>query len=226
VFLRFLTLIKELLMKSMMPAFALFLLSLAVSPPLRAQSSAQGSVRFMMEDGLIKTVELSVSKDERGTTTGSLTFSDEAKVPDTNDPENPAESFALFVTAKLDDSTFDKNRALLSGTILDSSHRTYIGKRVQLLVEDNGVDPKVPDLLAWTFCIWRPGGWVPSDAELSRDDGAFLRWWATDAERKDDVGIPSADLIPREGASCPAWPLWSYTFDQFLRWEGDIVVQP
>jgi hypothetical protein len=42
----------ELVMKKVMPVFASFLLSLVVSLPVQAQSSARGSVRFMMEDGL------------------------------------------------------------------------------------------------------------------------------------------------------------------------------
>ena len=211
-------------MKSTTPTFALILLSLAT--PIHAQSSARGSVRFVMRDGLSKTVEFSASKDDKGTTTGSLTFSDEAKIPDTDDPDSPADGFALSLKAQLDDSTFEKNRAILSGTVLDSSHRTYIGKRVQFVVEDNGADPKVPDQLTWMFCGGRAGGWIPSDAERRDDDGAFLSWWATDAERDDDVGIPSVDLLPKEGASCPAWPIWSYTFADLLKWEGDIIVEP
>jgi hypothetical protein len=211
-------------MKSTPPIFALILLSLAT--PVHAQSSARGSVRFVMQDGLSKTVEFSASRDEKGTTTGSLTFSDEARIPDSDDPEGGGDSFALSFKAQLDDSTFEKNRAILSGTILDSSHKTYIGKRVQFVVEDNGVDPKVPDQLTWIFCGWRAGGWIPSDAELAYDDGAYLHWWATDAERKDDVGIPSVDLLPKEGASCTVWPIWSYTFADLLKWEGDIIVEP
>lgn len=211
-------------MKSLTPIFALILLSLAT--PIHALSSARGSIRFVMADGLSKTVEFEASKDEKGTTTGSLTFSDEAKVPDSDDPEGHGDSFALSLKAQLDDSTFEKNRAILSGTVLDSSHKTYIGKRVQLVVEDNGIDPKVPDQFHWMFCGWRAGGWIPSDAELAYDDGAYLSWWATDAERKDDVGIPSVNLLPKEGAFCPVLPIWAYTFADLYKWEGDIIVEP
>lgn len=211
-------------MKSMLPIFAVFLLGL--STPVHALSTARGSARFVMQDRLSKTVEFSVSKDERGTTTGSLTFSDEARIPDTDDPEDNADGFALSYKAEIDDSTFEKNRAILTGTVIDSTHRTYIGKRVQFVIEDNGVDPKIPDQLTWMLCAWRAGGWIPSDAERDYDDGAYLRWWATDAERDDDVGIPSVDLLPKETVSCPVWPLWSYTFADILKWEGDIIVEP
>jgi hypothetical protein len=211
-------------MKSMTPIFALILLSLAT--PIHALSSARGSIRFVMEDGLSKTVEFEASKDEKGTTTGSLTFNDEARVPDSDDPEGSGDSFTLSLKAQLDDSTFEKNRAILSGAILDSNHKTYIGKRVQIVVEDNGLDPKVPDQFNWIFCGWRAGGWIPSDAELAYDDGAYLSWWATDAERKDDVGIPSVNLLPKEGAFCPVFPIWLYTFADLQKWEGDIIVEP
>lgn len=208
-----------------MVSLGLFLLCL-VAPPLHALSSARGSVRFVMQDGLTKTVEFSASKDEKGTTTGSLSFSDEAKVPDTDNPEDPADSFSLYLKADLDDSTFEKNRAILSGTILDSSHKTYIGKRVQFVVEDNGIDPKVPDQVLWMFCSRKAGGWIPSDAERPYDDGAYLHWWATDAERDDDVGIPSVDLLPKEEVSCPVWPIWTYTFADLFKFEGDIIIEP
>jgi hypothetical protein len=211
-------------MKSMTPIFALILLSLGT--PIHALSSARGSVRFVTEDGLSKTVEFSASKDEKGTTTGSLTFSDEARIPDSDDPEGRGDSFTLSLKAQLDDSTFEKNRAILNGTVLDSSHKTYIGKRVQFVVEDNGIDPRVPDQIHWMFCGWKAGGWIPSDAELNYDDGAYLSWWATDAERKDDVGIPSVNLLPKEGAFCPVLPIWLYTFADLYKWEGDIIVEP
>jgi hypothetical protein len=208
-----------------MTSLGLFLLCF-VAPPLHALSSARGSFRFVMEDGLSKTVEFSASKDEKGTTAGSLTFSDEAKILDSDDPEAPGDSFALYLKAQIDDSTFEKNRAILSGTILDSSHKTYIGQRVQFVVEDNGTDPKVPDQVTWLFCGRSAGGWIPSDAERNYDDGAYLRWWATDAERDDDVGIPSVDLLPKEGVFCPVWPIWSYVFANVEKWEGDIIVEP
>jgi hypothetical protein len=211
-------------MKRKMLFFALILLGLTM--PIQAQPSAQGSVRFILDDGQTKTVEFSASKDEKGTTTGSLAFSDEAKLPDSDDPEGSGDSFALSFKAQLDDSTFEKNRAILGGTILDSNHKTYIGKRVQFVLEDNGVDPKVPDQLTWIFCGQKAGGWIPSDAELKYDDGAYLHWWATDAERDDDVGIPSVDLLPKEGASCPVLPIWSYIFADLQKWEGDLIVEP
>src|SRR5690242_11062838 len=54
---------------------ALFLLSIATLQPAVAQtagSSASGSYRFTLEDGLVRSLEFDASTDERGTTTGKM----------------------------------------------------------------------------------------------------------------------------------------------------------
>ena len=214
-------------MKSMgfASVFALFLLSLT-TPRLATAQSASGTYRFLLEDDLTKYVELDARTDERGVTTGLMTFVDEARIPDVDDAEDPGAGDApreFYIKAELDGLTVDKNRALMSGTIRDSSHKTYIGRWVQLVVEDNG---REPDRLTWWFCRPTSGTWIPSDAELAFDDGAYWRWWATDAERKDDVGIPSKNLLPSEERGCQVYPLSLYSFAEILKWEGDIIVQP
>lgn len=205
--------------------FALLLLSFT-TPQLATAQSASGTYRFLLEDDLTKSVELDARTDERGVTTGFMSFVDAAKIPDVDDPEDPRAGEAppeLSIKAELDSLTVEKNRALMSGIIRDSSHRTYIGKWVQLVVEDNG---REPDKLTWWFCAPPAGSWIPSDAERKDDDGAYLRWWATDAERKDDVGIPSKNLLPSEEKACQVYPLWLYSFAEILKWEGDIIVKP
>ena len=123
----------------------------------------------------------------------------------------------------LDTMTIEKNRAIISGIVRDSSYSSYIGKFVQLVIEDNdGVE--VPDKLVWTFCEQQPGGWIPQDAEDPNDRGAFMSWWATDAERKDDVGIPSPNLIPGNLKSCQVYPLQIYEFASMLKWDGAITI--
>lgn len=208
---------------------ALLVLSFAAPRLASAQSSARGSYRFILEDDLIKSVDFEASTDGKGFTTGQMTFTDEAKLADVDDPEDPRAGDPppqFYIKATLDGMTVEKNRALMSGTVQDSSHKTYIGKWVQLVVEDNGNNLDVPDHLTWTFCQPQRQGWVPSDAELDRDDGAYWSWWATDAERKDDVGIPSPSLLPKEETGCPVRSLWSYSFANVSKWDGDIVVQP
>lgn len=211
---------------------SLFLLSFATPQPAVAQTSgpfAGGTYRFLWEDGETRYVELDARTDERGTTTGQMTFVDPAKIPDVDDDGDPVPRDTppeFYIRAELDGLTIEKNRAVMSGTILDSSHRTYIGRWVQLVVEDNKDNQEIPDRLTWAFCRPRAGGWIPSDAERKDDDGAYLRWWATDAERKDDVGIPSPDLISNDERSCRIYPFELYELADVLRWEGDLVVQP
>ncbi|MFP5284631.1 MAG: hypothetical protein ACLGI9_02735 [Thermoanaerobaculia bacterium] len=206
-------------------ASVLVLLSLAMSQPAGAQY-ATGVYRFILDDELIKYVDFEARSDGK-VTTGQLTFTDEAWISDfdVEDPRPGDSPPQLYLKASIDSLTVERNQAILGGTVRESSHRSYIGRWVQLVVEDNGNGLEVPDRLAWRLCQPPPGSWVPSDADNPRDDGAYLRWWATDAERKDDVGIPSVDLLAKQ-TSCPLLPLGVYHFAEPLKWEGDLIVQP
>ena len=208
---------------------ALSLLSLAAPQSATAQT-AGGRYQFIVENDLWKYVEFDARAGENGSATGPMTFTDQAKIADEDLEEgqepgkgDPPPEFIIKV--EFDAMTVEKNRAVMNGTIRDSSHRTYIGRWVQLVVEDNGVDVKRPDQLTWGFCKQQPGGWIPTDSELKYDDGAFRSWWATDAERRDDVGIPSKSRIPGEMKSCEMFKPAAYDFVNLRRWEGDIQVR-
>lgn len=216
-------------MKNLGAAWIGMLFLLGVAMAQTPGPSAAGAYRFVLEDGVTKSLEFSASTDERGITTGYMAYIDPTRIPDTDDAEDPRAGDAppeFFIKVSLDSLTVEKNRAVMNGTIRESTHKSYIGRWVQLVVEDNGTDSRVPDMLTWSFCRPRTGGWIPSDAERRDDDGAYLRWWATDAERDDDVGIPSPNLLPGDEKSCPVYPLWLYSFADVLKWDGDIVVQP
>jgi hypothetical protein len=216
--------------------FVLFLVNLISSSAnmsAGAQTSgpsASGSYKFVLEDDLSKSVEFTASTDERGATTGQMTFKDEAGVSEQDvdgvggDKEELPSSF--YMTANLDTLTIDRNRAVIGGTITNSSNKSYIGKWVQLVVEDNGDGSEQPDKLTWCFCKPEEGGWVPADADLKNDDGAYWKWWATDAERKDDEGPQSANIIPGNKTSCKVFPLAVYPFADVKSGEGQIQVQP
>ncbi len=209
----------------------LFLLGLTTPQWATAQSEepyAGGAYRFLLEDDQVKSLEFE-AQTVRGVTSGFMTFVDEAKFPDTDDAEDPGSgdgSAQIYIKADLDSLTVEKTRAVMGGTVRESSHKTYVGKWVQLVVEDNGQELRVPDQLTWALCRSERRGWIPSDAELKYDDGAYLRWWATDAERKDDVGVPSENLLPNEETGCRVYSLSTYAFASIGKWEGDIVVQP
>jgi hypothetical protein len=221
-------------MKSIACASILALTLLGFAPPrsTTAQTrgqSASGIYKFILEDDLVKYVEFSASTDEKGTTTGSMTFNDEAKVSEQDvdgNGEKAGDPVPFYMKAEFDTLTVEKNRALMSGIIRDSSHAGYIGRWVQLVVEDNIDNREVPDKLVWQFCQPQAGGWIPSDYEVSGDRGAWMSWWATDFEQKGDVGIPSKSLIPDEKRRCEVLPLRAYAFADLKRWDGDIQVLP
>lgn len=208
---------------------ALFLICLATPWSSRARvslPSASGTYRFVLEDELTKQVEFAATWDERGTTTGQLTYTDEARIseqdPDGGDrTEETPPQFSM--TADLDSLTIEGNRALIGGVVRVSSHQSYVGSWVQLVVEDNGNGLEVPDKLSWRICKPQPSGWVPQDAEDLRDEGAYAKWWATDAEQRDDQGQQSANIIPGTSRGCPTLPLSVYRFPT-TRGEGQIQV--
>jgi hypothetical protein len=195
-----------------------------------SQPSASGTYKFVLEDDLSKSVEFNATSDERGTTTGQMTFRDEAGVsekdPDGSGDEKEESPAPFYMTAILDTLTIERNRAVMGGTVVDSSNRSYIGKWVQLVVEDNGDGKEEPDKVSWCFCQPEEGGWVPADAEVPEDRGAWMQWWATDAEREDDKGVQSTNIIPGNKTSCKVFPLSAYPFADVKSGEGQIQVQP
>src|SRR4029453_7623180 len=82
-----------------------------------SQPSASGTYRFALEDGLSKSVEFSATSDERGATTGQMTFRDEAGVSE-QDPDGVGDGkespSPFFMTAVLDSLTVEGNRAVMS----------------------------------------------------------------------------------------------------------------
>jgi hypothetical protein len=212
----------------------LSLLSFATPPTAHAQTegpAASGAYRFILSDRVTRTLEFDAQGDKEGGARGSMTFIDQVSLPDqdvdgTGDSGDKDAPPDFYVKAEFNGMTVGKNSALMNGTIVDSSHRSYIGKWVQLVVLDNGDGRELPDTLTWRFCQPEPGGWIPSDYEVPGDRGASMSWWATDAERKDDVGIPSPNLIPGELKRCLNYPLASYEFVEILKWDGDIRVLP
>ncbi len=213
---------------------ALSLLAIASTQLTTAQTEgpfATGNYQFLMEDDVKRSVEFDARADQEGKATGSLTYTDQVKFPDQDvdgtgeggEVEGPPE---FYIKVDLDTLMIEKNKALLSGTVIDSSHRIYIGQFVQVVVEDNAENRELPDTLTWRVCRPDPGGWIPSDFEVPGDQGAFMSWWATDSERRDDVGIPSPNIIPGQLKACVKFPFPAYDFVQILKWEGDIKVQP
>jgi hypothetical protein len=208
--------------------FILCLLVLATPSIASAQAgAANGTYKFVMEDGFAKYLEFDAKSDDKGSATGYMIFNDEGPVrfqdvDGTGEPKDEPLPFSM--KAEFSSMTIEKNRALINGVVRDSSYAGYIGKWVQLVIEDNdGIE--VPDKFVWSFCQPDPGGWIPSDYEVPGDRGAFMSWWATDFERKDDVGIPSPDIIPGNLKNCRVFPLASYEFASIRKGDGIIQIK-
>lgn len=214
--------------KAFASILALFLLSIAAASSATAQTQyAKGAYQFALEDKYVKYVEF----EARGTGDGSaadgfMTLTDEAPInyQDVDGTgERPVGYKGYYIKASFDSMTVDKNRAVMSGIVRDSSIQQYIGQRVLLTVIDNGDNTRLADQLTWGVYQPLDKNWIPVDAERKEDPGVGLRWWATDYERKDDVGY----AMPRDtSTTTQSFPIATYTFLDVAYFAGDIVVQP
>jgi hypothetical protein len=213
------------------PALLVITLVLLATPIVASAQAgaANGKYKFVMDDGLVKYLEFDVVSDSKGGTNGYMLLTDEAQVPleEPNGDEGGrrgGESLAFSMKADIDGMTIEKNKAVITGMVRESSIPRYLGKWIRLVIEDNdGVE--VQDKFGWSFCAQEQGGWIPEDAEVPGDRGAFMSWWATDAERKDDVGIPSPDIIPGNLKGCKSFPILAYDFAEFAKGDGIITIK-
>jgi len=210
---------------------ALLTVSIAAAQSASAQTSGQaasGKFQFSLDDGYTKYIVFDASTQADGSTTGQIYLSDEAPIVDqdvdgTGDPALTKGSSGFYITTDVDGLTINKNQAVISGTIRDSSVSDFIGQRVLLTVEDNGDNTRVPDNLTWG--IYRPVGKgpTPTDAERRVDEGAGLSWTTSDAERRDDAVVvyPKDTAITSQSFEFPA-----YAYVEVARGAGDIQVSP
>lgn len=212
-------------MKNKALTLMLMLLGIVAASPQTSAQSASGTYQFALDDGYTKYAEFDARGPGDGSATGQLTFTDEAKIEiqdldGTGDPTGTIGGY--YIKAEFDGIVVDKNDAVMSGTIRDSSVRELIGQRVLLTVEDNGDNTRVLDHLTWG--LYRPvvRNWIPSDAELKDDPGVGLRWIATDAERKDDRGV---QMPLSEAIETDSFPVTAYELPD-VKSAGDIIVRP
>jgi len=203
-----------------------FLLGFSAQLIAAQTSKASGKFQISLDDGYTKYVEFDAATQADGSAIGSMFLSDEAPfeeqdVDGTNDPTNKYDGF--YIKADLDGLTVDKNRAVMSGTIRDSSVKDFIGQRVLLTVEDNGDNTRIPDNLTWGTYKPVVKGETPTDAERKEDTGAGTSWTTSDAERKDDVEV----VYPKDPTiTTKSFDIQTYDFMTVAKSAGDIVVQP
>ena len=213
---------------------ALALLGLsAASHTASAQTgglSAFGSIKFAAEDGPTKRLEFEASTDSEGKATGRMVFSGPEEIPEQDVDGAGDKGFSgkiddLYVEAEFDGMTVEGNKAVMSGTVTACAVGEYIGRRILLVVEDNGdgSSEKLQDKVMWGFYKPTQTNWTPTDAELDNDDGALLTWLATDFERKDDVGIkmPKRD----EEISHQSFPPSAHEFFEAKYTDGNIEIR-
>ncbi len=222
-------------MKSLFCAsmLALFLLSASAPHAAFAQTggqSANGQLTFSIGDDLTKSLVFSATTDANGDASGEMVFSGPAEIPDQDVDGTGHAGFSgrledLQLDVVFDKMSVERNSAVISGTVRGATLDEYVGQRVLLSVEDDGegIGDRTPDQFTWG--LYKPVvmDWIPSDAEVRDDEGWRLTWWATDAERKDDVGIPSR---PSTEITPQSFPLSAYSFAQITSGEGDIKVEP
>ncbi len=189
-----------------------------------AAQTAGGSYQFAPEGERTKYVEFDARAQTGGGASGSMFFSDDAPVTDqdVDGAGDPVETYpGFYFRAEFDDMQVSDNKAVMTGTVRDSSITSLIGRRVLLTVEDNGDNSRAPDRVTWgVYADLRPD-WTPSDAELREDPGVGMSWTATDAERRDDVGYQ----MPRdESIGTQTFPAATYDFVDADNIAGDIRV--
>lgn len=193
------------------------------------EQSAEGSFSYAIEDGSTNSIEFRAERSSDGRTEGRMTFSGEVEIPDqdvdgTGDREFSGPLQNISLEASFDGLVVERNRAVMSGVVTGCALGDYIGRRVLLIVEDNGNGiARGGDQFTFGFYKTVERDWVPSDADFEHDDGASLTWIATDAEFKDDEGVPYPLVdVPVNSQS---FPVSSYSFAEVTSGEGDIQVQ-
>ena len=183
--------------------------------------SANGDFQFSVGDGNTRYLQFD-ARTNGDHTRGTMTFNDPAAIVG---DENAPTTTGVQVTADFDCLRIEGNRAVMAGAITSSNILAAIGHRVLLVVEDNGegVGTIAPDRLTWGIYNLPATGWTPKDSERDDDNGAGLRWIATDFERTDDVGIPShsSGIV-----GCQSFSLASYAFVDVAHGGGNIQIRP
>jgi hypothetical protein len=111
----------------------------------------------------------------------------------------------------------------LSGIVTESSRKSYIGRRMLLVVLDgDSVSPPLRDKLTFGFYRTAAKDWIATDMERP-EEGIAPTWVAMDLERPEDVGILSQKS---EEVTCQSFPISSYYFIKAKLGKGNVRVNP
>ena len=205
---------------------ALFLLALPVVAQNNGQA-ANGNFQFNLE-GASGAIQFDARL--QGTAKGNLTFTSSAAIPneDVDGEGLPAGDLTPTFTVSLDCVLFSGNKAAMSGVVTSSNVSAYVGRRALLAVEDNGegVNQPAPDRFSWGLYQTIAPTWVPSDADVPGDNGAFLSWSVDDSEIEDDTPVPSTPLNLSSSTNCNTFRFDLYGFAEIPHGGGNVQVKP
>lgn len=193
--------------------------------------SASGSFQVSMENGQSRDIEFTARSARDGNTTGEITLRDSPRATaskssaqtSVEDPIATEAAPPFYAKAICDCLVVNGIEAALSGTIIEASPETYIGRRVVLVVQDgDSIKPPLRDKLTYGFYRIPKKGWLATDAERPDEQGPAPGWVATDAERSDDTGVLSQKS---DEINCQSFPVSAYTFIGSKVGKGKIQVQ-
>lgn len=175
--------------------------------------SAAGHYLISISDEPTRTIDFNARLERDGSTAGEMAFQDSRGVSSaktTAEADSQEAIRPFFLKASFDCLTVDGNSAIMSGNVTEASLERYLGRRVLLVVQDNGhgVDPAKRDKLTWGLYRVPRDPLLTTDSERPDEQGG-ITWLATDAERIDDTGMPSQKI---EEIGCHSFPLSAFSF--------------
>jgi hypothetical protein len=187
--------------------------------------AASGSFQISIGNGQTNDIEFEARAASDGNVTGEITFRQtptDVAAPKSPDGEPIEATPPFYAKAACDCLAVKGNEAVLSGTITESSLKSYIGRKVLLVVQDgHSLTPPVPDKLTFGFYRNTAKGWVETDGERPEEQSSAPNWVATDGERPEDVGTLAQKS---QEITCESFPILSYSFISEKQGKGKIQV--
>lgn len=198
--------------------------SAAISTPA---PNVVGNFQLVSDQGVTRHIEFQATRSSDGRVAGEVVFRDEAPAnvekasgEATGESEQP-----FFFKAAIDCLVINEHKAIMSGSISESSSKSYIGRRILVVAQDNGgaSDPAKRDRVTWGIYRADRKEWAASDAERPDEQSNQLTWIATDSERLDDEGVSSDK---EKVIGCKTFPLSAFSFFTGNQIRGTAVVKP
>jgi hypothetical protein len=189
--------------------------------------SANGDFQIPIENGETRAIKFEARLATDGSTTGEIIFRDSvsATIPTSTANNQASEAAPSFYAKAVCDCLSVKGiEAVMSGTVIEASPKSFIGRRVLLVVQDGDrLVPQLRDKLTFGFYKTTTREWMATDSERPEEQGPAPTWVATDAERPDDTGVMSQKS---DEINCASFPLSAQDFNGSKNGKGKIQVTP